>query len=112
LRKGSFGWKICEEIKPQEGDIVIDKIRYDAFFETKLNNYLSERNIDTIIITGTMTEVCCESTARSAMYLDYNVIFCSDLTYTSDKEKQKNALDVIEKHFGDVKNSKEILNIL
>jgi ureidoacrylate peracid hydrolase len=112
LRKGSDGWQIFEELKPQEGDIIIDKNRFDAFFGTDLNNILRERKIDTVIVTGTMTEICCESTARSAMFYDYNMIFCSDLTFSSNKENQKNTLEVMEKHFGEVKSSEEILIIL
>ena len=80
LRKGTHGWNIHQEIAPAKDDITVDKTRYDAFFKTKLNQVLKKHTIKTIIITGTMTEVCCESTARSAMFFDYDVIFCSDFT--------------------------------
>jgi ureidoacrylate peracid hydrolase len=111
LRKGTEGWEIYDELKPHEDDIVLDKTRYDAFFKTNLKEILDSNNIDTVIITGTMTNVCCESTARTAMYHDYDVIFCSDMTYCSVEEIQNNTLKVM-KYFGKAMSSEEIIKIL
>lgn len=108
MRKGSFGWQICAELKPAKGDIIIDKTRYDAFYKTNLDKILRKQRVDTVIITGTMTNVCCESTARSAMYRDYNVIFCSDLTFCSSAKVHKNTLGTIKSHFGKVMNSRQV----
>lgn len=108
LQKGTPGWNIVSELAPAAGDIVVDKTRYDAFFNTNLHTSLRSRGIDTLIITGTMTEVCCESTARSAMYLDYKVQFCSDLTFTNDQNRHEAALRVISSHFGQVKTTAEL----
>lgn len=112
LRKGTPGWEICEELKPKKDEIVIDKNRYDAFFKTDLHQLLQEKDIDTLIITGTMTEVCCESTARTAMFYDYNLLFCSDLTYTSDPKVQKHVQETLGTHFGKVMRADKILKIL
>jgi nicotinamidase-related amidase len=108
LKKGTPGWSIIPELAPAPGEIVIDKTRYDAFFGTNLDTNLRQRSIDTLILTGTMTEVCVESTARSAMYLDYNVQVLSDLTFSNDQGKHDASLRVISSHFGLVKNSSEI----
>lgn len=108
LKSGTHGWQIYEILHPEKSDILIDKPRYDAFFQTPLQKILKKNKIKNIIITGTMTEVCCESTARSAMYYDYNILFCSDLTYTSDPNRQAVTLEIIKSHFGSVASSKEI----
>ena len=91
-----------------EDEIIIDKTRYDAFFKTKLKEILDRDNIDTVIITGTMTHICCESTARTAMYLDYNVILCTDLTF-ADEKANNNTKKTIASHFGKTMDSKQIL---
>ncbi len=109
LLKGTQGWQIALELQPEHDDRIIDKTRYDAFFRTRLHDILQRRKIGTVIITGTMTEVCCESTARTAMMLDYKVLFCADLTFTAKKEIQKRTLEVIEAHFGTVMKAKEIV---
>lgn len=110
LRKGTGGWQICDALKPKPDDIVIDKTRYDAFFCTGLRDILVSKNIDTVIITGTITNVCCESTARTAMFYDYDVVFCSDLSYCSREESHKNTLKVINHYFGKVMDFKDILD--
>ena len=112
LREGSKGAEIHSEVFPEESDLVITKRRYDAFFGTELEQILREKGIEKVIITGTMTEVCCESTARSAMYRDFEVLFVSDLTFTSDSEVHKNTLKTIKSHFGEVMDSKEIIDLL
>jgi len=112
LRDKNEGSEIISELKPEKEDIVIKKHRYDAFFNTQLGRMLNERGIVNIIITGLMTNICCESTARTAMMKDFNVLFCSDLTFTSNNELQKATLKNIESHFGKVLTSKEILDFL
>ncbi len=112
LRRGTEGWQICDELRPGPDDMVIDKTRYDAFFGTALRDFLVSRGIDTVIITGTITNVCCESTARSAMFNDYNVLFCSDLNYCSREESHRNTLKVINHYFGKVLDSKAILEAI
>ncbi|MFT4302950.1 MAG: cysteine hydrolase family protein [Candidatus Woesearchaeota archaeon] len=111
LRDNTFGSEICSGIDVKKKDIIIKKNRYDAFFNTNLDDILEENNISTLIIIGTMTNVCCESTARTSMIKDYNVIFCSDLTFTNNKGLHNATLLNIKSHFGKVMNSEEILNV-
>lgn len=109
LRQGTKGWQIVNEIRPEKNDLMIDKTRYDAFFKTNIKKVLEKNKVDTVIITGTKTNVCCESTARSAMEHDYHVLFCSDLTFCGDKEGQKATLKIMKSNFGKVMASKEVL---
>jgi len=81
---GTPNVEICEELKPHPGDLVVAKPRYSAFYGTDLEAILRSKGIDTLIISGTVTNVCCDSTARDAFSRDYKVIFLSDGTATRD----------------------------
>jgi nicotinamidase-related amidase len=68
------------EIEP--GDILLDKPRYGSFHSTDLELILRSKGIDTIIISGICTNICCETTAREAGMRDFHVFFLSDGTAT------------------------------
>jgi len=112
LREGTHGWDINDALKPAPGDTIIDKSRYDAFYKTELEVLLQKRNITNVIIVGTMTEVCCESTARSAMCRDYAVHMVSDLNFTRDSGKHDYALKTIASNFGWALTAEETLSAL
>jgi len=80
--RGSPAWQIMKEIPVAEGDPLIDKNRYSAFRETNLQERLQAGSITDLIITGVMTNCCCETTARDAFMSDYRVFFISDATAT------------------------------
>jgi len=114
------GAEIYDEIKPQEGDIVIEKKRYSAFYGTELDSILRDRSIDTLIIAGIATHGCCETTARDAHCRDYKVIFLSDGTATGDipdrgwgfiphQEAQRIALAVVASHIGQVSSIDQVI---
>ena len=63
-------------------DILLEKPRFGAFHGTDLELILRSRGIDTIIVTGIATNVCCETTAREAAVRDFRVFFLSDGTTT------------------------------
>jgi len=84
LRKGSQGAQIHERLAPRPEELTVEKPRYSAFFRTGLDDYLRGRGIDTLIIGGVCTNVCCESTARDALFRDYRVFFLADGTATYD----------------------------
>ncbi|MEP4892421.1 MAG: cysteine hydrolase [Aliiglaciecola sp.] len=63
---------------PQEGDSVIYKTRYSAFFKTQLDDLLQQKQLDTIVFCGVTTECCVESSVRDAFHLDYQAIVVSD----------------------------------
>lgn len=76
-------------------DILLEKPRYGAFHATDLELILRSKGIDTVIVTGICTNVCCETTAREAAVRDFKVLFTSDGTATfgvgglSDQEIQR-----------------------
>ena len=84
MRKGTFGQKVVAELAPTSGDISIVKRRFSAFYQTDLEIILrnirgNERPVNAIIICGTVTNICCESTARDAFFRDYKVVFGTDI---------------------------------
>jgi nicotinamidase-related amidase len=68
------------------GHTVIQKGQYDAFYETQLGELLKERKITDVIVTGVMTHLCCETTARSAFMRGFQVWFPVDGTATYNQE--------------------------
>ena len=68
------------------GDCLFQKNRYDAFYNTQLDDYLHSNQIQTIIIGGVMTNLCCETTARAVFVHDYHVIFLADGTAAASEE--------------------------
>ncbi|MDP1883816.1 MAG: isochorismatase family cysteine hydrolase [Candidatus Moranbacteria bacterium] len=107
LRKNTHGSDIVTELYPKGNDVIIEKNRYDAFYGTNLDNVLKDKKIKNIIISGTMTNICCDSTMRSAMYRDYNILFLSDLNYAFDKKVHDSTLKTVETNFGLVVSSKQ-----
>lgn len=75
---GTEGVEIIPELKVKSTDIVVKKTRYSAFVNTELESILKTKGIDTLIITGLMTNYCSVTTARHAHDLDYKVIFVTD----------------------------------
>lgn len=98
-------------IQPQEGPLEyrIIKHKFDSFFETDLDAILRYHHVDTVIITGTATNACCESTARSAFMRDYKVVFPSDANATFDEAMHRATLVNIDLLFGRVLTTEELL---
>ncbi len=84
LVDGTPGVEIYPDLTPALGEHVIKKHRYSGFFGTDLDIILREWGVDTVIVSGTTTENCCQATARDAMFRNYRVLFLSDATATYD----------------------------
>jgi isochorismate hydrolase len=79
-REGTWEAAIFEGLAPQPGDVVIPKIRYNAFIATDLEQRLRQARVEDLVVTGVMANLCCESTARDAFMRDYRVFFAADGT--------------------------------
>ena len=75
---GSWGAEIVDELKPEKDDYVVKKLRYDAFFGTSLDYYLQVKGIDTLVITGTVANICVLHTAGSAALRWYKIVVHND----------------------------------
>ncbi|MGA1848158.1 MAG: isochorismatase family protein [Thermoplasmatota archaeon] len=93
-------------------DVVFDKHHYSAFHETGLERYLEENGVDSIIITGVHTDLCCETTARDAFMKGYKIYLIADGTATSTEERHISALKIISIGFGEVLTSAESRSLL
>jgi biuret amidohydrolase len=84
LNKGTQSAALHSGLQVDPRDILIDKPRFGAFYGTDLELILRTHGIDTLIISGVATNVCCETTAREAAVRDFKVFFLSDGTATAD----------------------------
>lgn len=82
INKGAESAELHSGLKVKESDILLDKPRFGSFHGTDLEMILRSKGIDTVIITGIATNVCCETTAREANVRDFRVFFVSDGTAT------------------------------
>ncbi len=83
-REGSWGWHIVEELAPREDELVIRKVRYDGFYGTHLEHFLRLWGVDTLIICGTVANICVHYTAASAALRWFDVIIPRDATSALD----------------------------
>jgi ureidoacrylate peracid hydrolase len=108
---GSHGHSLWPGLEVLPSDLKVNKSRFGAFVpgSSNLHAVLQKRDIDTVIITGTATNVCCESTARDAMMMNYKVIFVSDGTATYNDEEHNATLGIMVAMFADVMSTDEVL---
>lgn len=86
LVKGKKGAEIYGPIQPRRGERIIWKHRYSGFYNTDLEVVLRGMGVTDLIITGILTNICCETTARDAFMRDFRVFFLADATATSEPE--------------------------
>lgn len=82
FRKGSYEWNLHEDILTGSYNVIIEKNLPDSFANTTLNDWLEQNGVDTVVICGYMTQMCCDTTARQAVHIGYSVKFLSDATGT------------------------------
>ncbi len=93
-----------------EGDIVLTKSRYSAFVGTKLDLILKKHKIKEVVITGVMTNICCETTARDAFMRDHMVRFVADATGSPEERMHVATLYNLAYAFADVCTTRELLS--
>jgi ureidoacrylate peracid hydrolase len=114
MTEGSVGHALWPDLDVQRGDEIVLKRRYSAFIPgtSDLEPLLRSRGIDTVIIVGTLTNVCCESSARDAMMLDFRTIMVSDACATTSIEEHNASLAAFYATFGDVMDTDFIIERL
>ena len=99
--EGTSGWEIIDELKPEEGDLVVKKARYSGFAGTTLANQLNGLDIRHILFTGVATNVCVESTAREAFFNEFWPILIEDaMDHTGPEFTRQATLYNFESKFG------------
>ena len=108
------GRALWPDLVVEAGDIRFDKARYSAFSRhgANIEMDLVERKIDTVIVVGTMTNLCCDSTARDAMQLGYKTIMVSDANAARSDAEHQAALLTFAASFGDVRTTEEVVALI
>jgi ureidoacrylate peracid hydrolase len=114
FRPGAFGHAIWPGLDVLAEDLKVQKRRFGAFAPgaSDLHAILQERGIDTLIVTGTATQVCCESTARDAMMLNYKVFFIADGNATFNDDEHNATLSAMAHTFCDVIDTDTMVSMI
>jgi nicotinamidase-related amidase len=98
FRRGSKEWELRPEVAVRPHDALIDKNLPGSFTGTNLEPWLREHAIDTVVIAGYMTQMCCDTTSRQAVHLGFKVEFLSDGTGTLDSSNSAGSVTADELH--------------
>ena len=108
--EGTWGAQVIDELKPQEGDFVVKKRRYSAFFGTDLDLLLRELSVDTLMLTGLVTNVCVQHTAADAFFRGYKLIVVRDCCEALSAEDHERALEYMRTVYGaQIRTSEELM---
>jgi ureidoacrylate peracid hydrolase len=111
--EGTWGWQIIDDLKPEPGDIVVQKSRYSGFAGTTLEEQLHGLDIRYLIFTGLATNVCVESTAREAYFREFWPILVEDaMDHTGPDFVRQATLYNFESKMGWVTKTDDVLRIL
>lgn len=112
LDESADGFKLYPKLEALPTDLRVKKATYSAFMppgSSDIDAQLKSRGIESVVITGTATNVCCESNARDAMFMDYRVIMLSDGNATWTDEEHAATLNHVMLFFGDVMTTDEAI---
>lgn len=111
LTKGTDGFELVPELLVDSNDIRVVKNRFSAFIQgsSDIEAQLRGRGIDTVLVTGTVTNVCCESTARDAAMRNFKVIMVADGNAARSDEDHNASLNSLFNIFADVLTTDEII---
>jgi gluconolactonase len=112
LVRGTWGAAPAEGLEPQDGDHVVEKMRMNGFYETRLDILLRGLGADTLLITGAWTNMSIEHTARHGADAGYEVVVASDGTSTTGDEWQHAALNYAMTNVAKVATCAEIKGAL
>ncbi|MDE0704622.1 MAG: cysteine hydrolase [Rhodospirillaceae bacterium] len=114
LMEGAEGHPLWPDIEAEDGDIRSVKRRFSAFIQgsSDIEAQLRARGIDTLAVTGTLTNVCCEATARDAMMRNFHVIMVADGNATYTDAIHNASLTSMSINFADVMTTDEVIGAL
>src|ERR1700758_95440 len=114
LSEGTLGHELWPELNVRPEDEIVKKYRYSAFMPgtSELPDRLRVRGFDTVLITGTVTNVCCESSARDANMTNFRTIMVSDGNAANSQQEHDASLTAFYNVFGDVMDTDMIITSL
>lgn len=116
LPKDCDEWELIPDIyeaADKESDVFItSKMAYDAFYGTELKQSLLDHCVDTVVVCGVVSNLCCETTARSAFVNNFNVVFLRDGNGARSIEFHEATLKNLEVGFATIKTCREFVTSL
>ena len=114
LTADSKGHELWATLDVRPDDLIVEKNRFSAFIQgsSNLAEVLRARGLDTLLITGTVTNVCCESTARDAMMLNFRTIMVTDGNAAVTDEDHNASLIAFYLTFGDIMSTDRLVACL
>jgi ureidoacrylate peracid hydrolase len=114
MHEGHDGFKFWQDNDIRPEDACLTKTRYSAFIQgsSEIERHLRERKLDTVLIAGTATNICCESSARDAMMLNFKTIMVADALAATSDDEHNASLSAFYGQFGDVQTVEEVLQAL
>jgi nicotinamidase-related amidase len=111
---GPLRSRLWHEFAVDDADLLVEKTATSAFFPgaCPLHGLLRERGIDNVVITGTVTNVCCEASARDASTLGYRVVMVADANSARRDEDHNATLYTIYRTYGDVRTTDEVIGLI
>lgn len=106
------GFAIIDELAPLDGDRIVDKPFYSAFHETDLHAWLQDRQVRTLAIVGTATEMCVEDTARHAVHFGYFTALVADAVSSSDASAHDACLTGFGRNYGWIVTVPDLIALL
>jgi len=106
--EGTASADTVPDLAPQPGELVVRKRGYDAFTGTPLDPALRARNVTSLVVAGTMTDICVLATVIGAFHREYRVTVVEDGVSTLWPEMQRATLDIIGRAYGRIATAKEI----
>lgn len=100
--EGSWEAELVDDLTPHDDELVVEKHTYDAFYETELEGWLRARNVDDLVICGTLANVCVLHTAGSAGLRDFRPLLVADAVGAIEDNHREYALDHADWLFGEV----------
>jgi ureidoacrylate peracid hydrolase len=107
---GDAATRVVPELSPAPNELVVEKAYYDGFNATVLDGALRARGVRTLVVTGTMTDVCVLATVVGGMNREYRMVVVQDAVATIWPEIQRATLDVIRRAFARVASAREIVD--
>lgn len=114
MAPGTLGHELWAGLDVAPADVMIEKTRFSAFIQgsSNLEALLRARGIDTVIVTGTVTNICCESTARDAMMRNFRTVMVTDANAANSDELHNASLIAFYLKFGDIMETERLVSLL
>jgi ureidoacrylate peracid hydrolase len=114
MSPGTVGHSLWAGLETKPGDLYVQKTRFSAFIQgsSDLEAQLRERGVDTVAIAGTVTNICCESTARDAMMRNFRTIMITDANAAMTDDMHNASLCAFYVRFGDIMSTSHLIAVL